>query len=218
MYYPGDRVPFLISLARADGAEPDVTSAPRITIVNTYDNQALDLDGVGVKTAAMMLIDGSDALYSFVWDTGGILDGTYVALVGYASDGVTVNGRLFGTVQLGDSRVRGEVALAANAARRTDLPDKDAVMLKTDFVQPADDLSIQAILAKTAALPENVASAEAVASVAALAADLHGVALGTWTINRNVVPNRLALHRLDGTVLAEYDLTNNGQQSARTRR
>jgi hypothetical protein len=134
MYYPGDRVPFLLSLAKADGSEAEITTAPRITILNAFDNSALDIGGAGVKTVEMFTVAGSDALYTFLWDTAGVADGPYFALVSYSANGVTVNNRLLGFVQLGDSRVRGEVSLEATAAKTIDLPAKADFLVKSDYV------------------------------------------------------------------------------------
>jgi hypothetical protein len=218
MYYPGDRVPFLLSLAKADGSEAEITTAPRITILNAFDNSALDIGGAGVKTVEMFTVAGSDALYTFLWDTAGVADGPYFALVSYSANGVTVNNRLLGFVQLGDSRVRGEVSLEATAAKTIDLPAKADFLVKSDYVKPADDTSIQAILSKVASLPANVATAEAVAALAAKLGDVHDATLGTWSLNKDVSPNRLTFYRLDGSVLAEFDTPRNDHAEARTRR
>lgn len=218
MYYPGNQVPFLLSLAAAGGEPADVVTPPYLSILNVADDVALDLAGEGVKSAPMPAIDGADALYKFLWNTAGVPDGTYVAVVSYVANGLNISNRLLATVQLGDSRVTQEVAAYASAARRTDLPDKTLVMLKSDFVAPADDDSVQAILAKVNGLPENVASQATLSQALTLLSDIHDVEFGTWVQDKSVTPNRLTLYRKNGDALQAFDLIRNDNTSSRTRR
>lgn len=218
MYYPGNVVPFFVSLATASGAPPVVTTPPYISILSADTDEALDLAGVGIKSAPMALVAGSDALYKYLWNTAGIPDGTYVVVVSYVADGLTITSRFLAATQLGDSRVTQEVAYQATAARRSDLPDKTLVMLKSDFVPPAEDESIQAIFNKITSLPGSVADQATLEQVLAKLQDVHDAELGTWVQDRSVTPNRLTLYRVDGTVLEAFDLVRNDNSSSRTRR
>lgn len=216
MWYPGDVVPFLISLATPTGAAAVVVTPPYISILDST-GAAIDVAGAGIKTAAMTLIPGTDAIYSWDWNTGGVPDGNYVAVVSYNANAVTVNSRLLTSVRLGDSRITAEVAPAVSTARTVDLPDKADVMLKTDFVAPSADESIQTILAKVVAMPANLASQATLTQVLALLQDVHDVEMGSWVIDKTSNPNRMTLYRVDGAILQSFDLTRTDASAARNR-
>lgn len=218
MYYPGNQVPFLLSLATPTGDPAAIVTPPYVSILNVADDAALDLAGPGIKTAAMVAIDGADALYKYLWNTAGVPDGTYVAVVSYVANGLTISNRLLGSVQLGDSRVTQEVASYAASARRTDLPDKTLVLLKADYVAPADDDAVQEILAKVASMPASIASQASLDQALLLLTDIHDAETGTWVQDKSVTPNRLTLYRKDGAILQAFDLIRNSTSSSRARR
>lgn len=217
MYYPGDTVAFYLSLARPDAEPPVVSTPPQISVLAASTDAALDIGGAGIKTVAMPAVEGADALYKFLWDTSGAPDGSYAAVVSYVADDLAVTSRLLDTVRLGDSRVTTPVAGALLTAQKTDLPDKAAVMLKTDFVAPADDASVQAILAKTNALPAAVASQATSELLLSMLSDVHDYDSGNWSINKSVTPNQMTFYRVDGSVLQVFDLIRNDTVSARSR-
>lgn len=217
MFYPGDVVSFLLPLSTASGAAANVVTPPQISILGA-DGQPVDLAGAGIKTDAMVLIAGTDAIYRYEWTTtGSVPDGVYVAVVSYVANGITANGRFLSTVQLGDSRVTSVVASALATAKTVDLPNKSTVMLKTDFVAPSADAAVQTILAKVNGMPANLASQDTVLEIKALVKDVNDAEMGNWVIDKTVNPNRMTLYKVDGSILQSFLLTRNESASSRTR-
>ncbi len=211
MIYPGDVHYFVLPLLKAGGGDPDVTSDPTITVIHTLDNAAL----TGHVSQPMTLIPGTQKVYTYRWDTTGLNDGVYLALIDYAAEEELHQGQLLEVVQLGDSRIRGLVALEATTAKQ-DVVAKDAtVMKKSDFVHPNDASSIQFIKSKVGGLPANVASAEALEDVRLLAEKAKDASLGTWSINKTT--NILTMYRENGTELARFQLVSHNDGSTRTR-
>jgi len=87
MIYPGDTHQIVFSLSHANGTTPSVTTAPLVTVINLTTGAAV------VTAAAMTLVAGTCLVYSYAWNTAGMLNGDYLAVVSYAADGNTVNGQ-----------------------------------------------------------------------------------------------------------------------------
>lgn len=214
MIYPGDLVRFFLSITNTDGSDPDVTVAPVITIVRARDGQAV------VTAAAMTLVAGTQKLYQNIWDSAGVEDGEYYALVSYVADGVTVSNRFLNNVRLGDSRVTGVVALDATVAKEGTTAKDATVAHASDLagLNPDNSSAVQSIKAKTDLLPNDPASETTLASVLALLVDLNDATLGSWRIDKTVNPQTITFLRPDGSTLASFSLSESDTESLRTRR
>ena len=219
MVYPGDVVPFLLPIEKADGSDPAITAAPVITLINTYDDEPVKLSEPDVTSAEMTLVPGTLKLYKYLWHTAGIAEGVYVAVASWVAAGVTVTNRYLATVRLGDSRVTSEVAKEATTAKQADTAKDATVLHQGDFIAPKDDITIQAIWSKISGWPALIPSQDQLDEIAALVTDLHDVDFGTWTIEKDTVgqPKKMTLQRVNGNVLQVFNLTNTDSQSQRAR-
>lgn len=209
MIYPGDKHIFLLSLTKADGTLPTVTSTPRITVINA------ETDAVEVNNQVMTVISGTQLLYRYVWNTGAAAVGKYLAIVSYVADSVTINARLLESVQLGDSRILGIVALESTVAKEASVAKDLTVLKATDYIPPDSSVLVQAIANKMAMVPANLPTKDDIAELSTLVTDIHDCSIGTWSVDKQL--NRLSLFRKNGTVLATFALTNNNAISARIR-
>jgi len=215
MYYPGDLIPFLLSLTHVDGSAVNVTTPPQVSVLNTFDNTPQVLAPVNQTSLAMSLVPGTDGLYKLLWNTAGIVNGTYLVLVSYVADGSTITGRLLSQVQLGDTRIAGIVAQDATVAKDVTVAKDATVMHLADFVQPINDPAIQDIRGRIQALPvSGVADAATLAAVQQAVNDCHDAQLGSWTVDKT--GNTMSLYRLDGTLLQQFSLSNTTTLAART--
>jgi hypothetical protein len=213
MIYSGDIYNFVLSLTHTDGTTPNVTVTPLITIIQLSTN----LPVATIQT--MTVITGTAVAYSYAWNTVGVSDGDYAAVVSYAVDGTTINNRYLERVHVGDSRVTGPVALDATVAHDATVAKDSTVAHITDLgaIDPANSATILAIKAKTDTLPVNPASQDTLNTALALINDIHDVSMGTWTIDKTQNPKILSLHRLDGSVLVSFQVTEDSNSAARTK-
>jgi len=98
MFYPGDTVILVLPINKTDGTDPNVTTSPTVSILNAHTNAVVQINGQAA--VPMSLVSGTFRVYTYPWFTGGVADGTYLAIVNYASDGITVQGRLLDTIVL----------------------------------------------------------------------------------------------------------------------
>lgn len=209
MLYPNDKHVFLLSIVNADGSNPNVTVAPTVTIINAVSGNVV------VPATAMDLIAGTQKVYSYVWDTAAQPEATYLALVSYAADGVTVQGRMLESVRLGDSRVTGAVALDATVAKELTVAKDATVMKYAQYVLPKNDDYVRAIKSRVDLLPNDPASAAAIAALAAKLEDVHDFVTGTWIVDK--ANDKMTLYRKDGSVLQAFNLEDTDTHSNRLR-
>ena len=212
MLYPGDIRTFLLSLSHTDGSAPTVTTAPLITVIRL-------IDGVSVTTAqAMVLVTGTSLVYAYPWNTAGLANGDYLAVVSYAADGATINGRFLENVRLGDTRVTGLVALDSTVAHDATVAKDATVAHLADLatINPSTSAAVLGIKAKTDTLPTNPASQDSLLALTQLITDVHDVSLGTWVVDKTQNPKVLTFRRLDGSVLANFQITEDTNSATRT--
>jgi len=213
MIYSGDTYNFLLSLNHTDGTVPSVSVAPLITIVQMGSNLPV------ASAQAMTLVPGTTLVYAYAWSTAGVADGDYLAVVSYAADGATINNRFLERVRIGDSRITGLVALDQTVARDATVAKDATVAHQTDLaaLNPANSATVLAIKAKTDSLPINPASQDTLVTLLGLLTDTHDASLGTWTIDKTQNPKVMNFLRLDGSVLASFQVTEDSNSAARTR-
>lgn len=212
MIYPGDIKNIVLSITKTDGTQPSVTLAPIVSVVRLVDQTAV------VNAQPMTQVNGSQVVYFYTWDTTGAQEGDYIALVSYASDGVSVSSRMLDSFRLGDSRVTGVVALNSTVAKDATVAKDSSVAHFTDLATVSPDASpvVLAIKAKTDNLPADPASLSILNAVAQNLQDLHDYELGTWTIDKNQNPQILTILRPNGGVLARFQLTDSNSTTNRT--
>ena len=206
MTYPGDVYFLVLPLSRADGATPAVAMPPLITIVNLQT-------GVAAVSPApqMTLQSGMASTYVYRWDTSGLSNGTYLASVTYAVDGVAFTNQFLEKVSLGDSRIIGQVAQEATTAKELTVAKDATVLHNADFSFVDTSAVLQAILTKLS----GVTSKDDLAAVAATLQDVRDAATGTWVVDK--VAGTLTMRRPNGSALAVFNLINTSTHSSRNR-
>ena len=212
MIYPGDTHQIVFSLSHANGTTPSVTTAPLVTVINLTTGAAV------VTAAAMTLVAGTCLVYSYAWNTAGMLNGDYLAVVSYAADGITVNGQYLDQIRLGDTNIPGPVALNATVALDATVAKDATVAHLTDLatINPNTSSVILAIQAKTANLPAIPAAQSDVTALVQFLTDIHDTVLGTWIVDKTQNPKVLSFLRLDGSNLATFTVTEDDNSAART--
>lgn len=212
MVYSGDTHQFVLSITKSDGSDPLVTATPTITVVRLRDQVAL------VTAQAMTLITGTQEIYTYAWHTTGVEDGDYLAFVSYATDGVVVTSRYLDRVRIGDARVTGVVAQDATVAKDGTVA-KDATVAKASAVGQLPTMSetLARIESKVNQLPVRPADEATLEVLEAMLQDVKDAELGTWIIDKTVNPKVLSLRRLDGTTLAQYQLSEDDVTAVRSK-
>jgi hypothetical protein len=166
----------------------------------------------------MVLITGSQAVYNYPWSTTGLSNGDYLAIVSYASDGLTINGRCLEVFHLGDTNVTGPVSLAAVVALNSTVAKDATVAHMVDLATISPDASpaVLAIKAKTDNLPFDPASLTVLNQVGANVQGLFNAQFGTWTIDKTQTPQVLTILSPVGGVVATFTLTDSGSATQRT--
>lgn len=207
--YPSDNYVFVLSITNPDGSNPVVITEPTLTVVNAVTGSVV------TAAQAMVAIPGTQKVYTYVWDTTGLQDGTYLGLVSYATADATVQGRLLKAVRLGDSRITGVVALDSSVAKDETVAKDATVMKFSDYVLPQNDEYVQAIYSKTQLIPTNPATADDLTVLADKLEDIHDFVVGTWTVNK--ANNTMTLFRKDGSILQSFTLEITSTESNRLR-
>ena len=211
MIYPGDTHQIVFSLSHANGTTPSVTTAPLVTVINLTTGAAV------VTAAAMTLVAGTCLVYSYAWNTAGMLNGDYLAVVSYAADGNTVNGQYLDQIRLGDTNIPGPVAL--NAPWRSMRPwprtrpssshgsgDDQSQYIVCHSGHPGQD----------GQLAGDPAAQSDVTALVQFLTDIHDTVLGTWIVDKTQNPKVLSFLRLDGSNLATFTVTEDDNSAART--
>lgn len=205
--YPGDSYRFVLSITKADGSTPSVTSPPTISVVRLSDNAVL------VSNASMNPVPGTEIVYTYVWNSSGQGNGHYLAVVSYAADGVTVTNRLLEAVRLGDSRITGVVALESTAAKDATVA-KDVTTLKSsEYVSPDASPIVQSIKSKVDLLPADPATETTLSILDTKLEDIHDEVVGRWSVDK--ASQTLTLFRKNGMVLKSFNLISNSAVSER---
>lgn len=206
--YPGDIKFFVLSLERADGTAPTVGVVPTIRILNlTTGEYALS------TPTTMQFIAGTSRVYSYRWDTTGLSEGSYLATVTYALDGNAYSNRLLERVQLGDSRITGEVAREATTAKEETTAKDATVLHAADFQTPDASVLLQGVHAKLEGYPASIPSSSDFTALRLSVDDLHDNDFGDWQIDRST--GELTLYRKNGDVLRRFTLQKTGSFSKR---
>ena len=187
------------------------TVNPVVTIVRLVDGVVV------VNSQAMTLLAGTQAVWTYPWNTTGAMNGNYVSIVSYASDGLTISGRLLSALTLGDSRITGTVALDSTVAKDATVAKDSTVAHFTDLasVLPDTSATVLAIKAKTDNLPAAPADNAVLSTVAANVQDLHDFNSGTWTIDKTQNPQVLTILRPSGAVFLKLQLTDSSTATVR---
>jgi hypothetical protein len=213
MIYAGDIHQFVLSITAAAGANPTISTPPAVTVVCLRD------PSIAVVTSQpMTLIEGTQKIYTYAWNTTGVEDGDYVAFVTYAADGVTVTSRYLDRVRLGDARVTAVVAKDSTVAKDATVA-KDVTVAKAAVVSalPALGTAVALIKQSTDALPTSPANEATLQTLLALLQDVKDAELGTWLIDKTQNPKVLTLRRLNGDTLAQYTLSEDDSSAVRAK-
>jgi hypothetical protein len=217
LLFPGETYVFTLSITKADGTNPSVTSSPQIQVVNART-------GVGVfgSAQAMTLVTGTQKVYTYGWaiDNAQSAPDDYFAIVSYTADTIAVTGRYLEKIRVGSSYFTGKVALDLTVAKDATVAKNSTVAKATDLaaVNPDNSSVVLAIKAKTDNLPADPASTGLLTSVMAFLTDVRDALLGSQVVNKDVVPATLSLKRVaDNSELASYTLTEDSHSTVKTK-
>lgn len=195
------------------GTTPNVTTAPVLQII-----RLLDFIPILSLPVAMASLDSSNQLWKYTWNVGAAQSGEYAAIVSYASDGNTFNGRFIEKIQVGDSRILGIVALDATVAKDATVSKDSTVAHSSDLaaISPDNSPTILAIKSHTDNLPTDPASMTLLQTVIQDVDDIHDATLGNQIVDKTQNPAIFTLKRQDNSILASFQLTDDSTQSSRT--
>jgi hypothetical protein len=211
MIYPGDKKNLICSITNAAGTSPNVTVVPIVSVVN-LTTQAIVLSAI-----TMSLIAGTQAVYYYSWSTNGQPVGDYLAIVSYAADSITINGRFLEIFHLGDTNITGVVALNSTVALNATVAKDATVAHVTDLtgINPNTSSVILAIKASTDNLPQDPASNTIVNQVGSTVDNIYNYTFGTWVINKQLNPQVLTILAPNGTTVATFQLTDSSISTIR---
>jgi hypothetical protein len=195
------------------GTSPNVTTSPVVQIVQLNGFAAM----LG-SAAPMIAIDDTDQVWTYSWSIGAATSGQYVAIASYVVDGNTFNSVPIEKITVGDSRITGAVALDATVAHDATCAQDATVAHVTDLatINPNTSPVILAIQASTANLPIDPAGMTLLSSYLQDVVDLHDVALGNQIIDKTQTPPLFTMKRLDNSVLANFNISDDSNQTTRT--
>jgi len=206
MIYPGDVYFFVLPLMQGDGTSPTLAMAPLITILNLQTRAA-----VISPSPSMVLQNGLPGTYVYGWNTSGLPNGTYLAAVTYALNGVVFTNQVIETVRLGDSMIVSQVAQEATVAKDLTVAKDATVMHASQYTYNDPGPTLTAILAALS----GVATQTQLAAVASQLQDVYDATTGTWVVDK--VANTLTMRRGGpaGAAIASFNLINTSTQSSR---
>jgi hypothetical protein len=212
MIYPGDVYHLIFSLSHTDGTTPSVTTPPLVSVISLATGMVV------TSLSAMTLVAGTNLVYAYPWVTSGLPVGNYLAVVSYAADGNTINHQFLEKLRLGDTCVSGPVALDATVAKDLTVAHDSTVAHLSDLatISPNTSTAVLAIKAKTDSLPTDPVSQATITALASTVGDLHDAVLGTLIVDKTQNPKVLSFYRLNGTLLAKFTVTEDGNSAART--
>ncbi len=160
MIYPGDTYTLLFALSETNGTTPNVTTPPLVTVIQLSTGTPV------VSAQAMTLVTGTTLVYSYAWNTASLTNGDYLAVVSYAADGNTFNGKFLERIRLGDTNITGPVALASLVALNSTVAKDATVAHITDLqtINPSTSTVVLAIQSAVNALPNTLASQDSIPS------------------------------------------------------
>lgn len=214
MIHQNDSYSFTLSLTGATGAAPTVTTPPVIQIIRLSDLSAV-LGSPGSMTA----LDGSKQLWVYTWDINNANIGEYAAIVSYAANGNTFSGAFLEKIRVGDTRVIGTLALDATVAKDATTAKDSTVAKSSDLsaINPNNSVVILAIKSKTDNLPADPTGMTLLSTTLGEVDDLHDAILGSQFVDKTQNPAVLTINRLDNSVLAQYQLSDNPTETSKVK-
>lgn len=124
-------------------------------------------------------------------------------------------------LHIGDSNISGQVALNATVALNSTVA-KDATVLKAvQYTSPSNDALVQTIATQTATIFTNSGLLAALmgtlqqGTVSGLLQDVYDNLFGSWNIDQTVNPPVLYIKRINGDLIASFQLVNNNTVTQR---
>jgi len=124
-------------------------------------------------------------------------------------------------LHIGDSNITGQVALQALVALNSTVA-KDATVFKaSSYIAPGADPTIQVMATELATVFTNSAAAATLlgtlsqGTLSGLIQDVYDYSFGSWNIDQTVNPPVLYIKRINGSVIASFELVNNSSHTQR---
>lgn len=209
MFYPADAISIVLPLQKVNGTSMTVTFGPKVNILKATDGTVV------ISNASMSAVPGTSGIYHYLWTANNVTDGTYIVFASYTADGLVVQDLFLKTIELGDSRVTDVVAKNSTVAKDATVAKSATVLAAEDYVSPDDSDLVQSIKSRLDEMPASIASASAVAAVAAKLAEVWQASFGDVIVNKDT--NTMVILNADQSPLATFDLENDDTHSARIR-
>lgn len=124
-------------------------------------------------------------------------------------------------LHIGDTYITGQVALQATVALAANVALDSTVMHASQYVAPANDPTVQSISNQSTTILSNTsATASTIGSLAAgtmsgLIQDIYDNVFGSWNIDQTQNPPVLYIKRINGDVIASFQLINTNTATQR---
>lgn len=211
MIYPGDIKTIILSLTNPTGANPNVTVAPIVSVIQ------ISTQSIVLSAQTLTLVGGTQAVYYYSWSTSGLSVGDYLSIISYAADGITVNGRFLEIFRLGDTNITGPVALNATVALNSTVAKDATVAHLTDLsaIDPNTSSIVLSIKANTDNLPADPASNTVIDGLIDTMDSVYNYTFGTWTIDKTQNPQVLTILAPGGSSLGSFTLSDSSTATVR---
>lgn len=171
----------------------------------------------------------SSSAFSSTAQSAGTLTDTLVGVAttqgtGSAILNTTVSNQLIVTrdeLHIGDSFITGQVALNATVALNSTVAKDATVMKSSQYVAPANDPTVQNINTNVASILSDITSQVALlgtlatGTISGLLQDVYDNVFGSWSIDQTQNPPVLSIKRINGSVIATFQLVNNSTVTQR---
>jgi hypothetical protein len=206
--YPGDSFYFVLPVFGPSGANPNVTAAPLITVIDLSTLNAV------VTAAPMSLVTNTKKTYFYNWTT---VSGNFVAIYSMTADGITYTDNFLTSIHVGDSRILGTVALDSTVAKDATVAKDSTVAKATDLaaVNPANATIIQQIKAQTDKIPVDPATETTLATINLGVTGLLSTEAGNFSLDK--ATDILTIFNDDGSIYRQFQLSDSSANTTRTK-
>ncbi len=195
-----------------------------------------NLNGAWVITSAVLVgttwtitFYTTGSVFSSTAQSAGTLTNNLVGVgttmgTGSAIVQTTVSNQLIAStdkLHIGDSYITGQVALSSTVALNSTVAKDATVMKSSQYIAPMNDPTVQAINTSVGTILSNTNSQVTLlgtlsqGTVSGLLQDVYDNVFGSWSIDQVQNPPVLSIKRINGSVIATFQLVNNSSVTQR---
>lgn len=169
-----------------------------------------------VVDAPILTVDSTTGIVTIAMPAG---DPNVTVLgTGTASTVATISNQIISEtdkLHVGDSNITGQVALNSTVAQNATVAKDATVMKSAQYVAPQNDPLVQTIGTTVASIESDTSSTTTLlgtlgaGSISGLLQDVYDNVFGSWSIDQTLNPPVLSMKRINGTLIATFQLVNN---------